>query len=440
MSPDKKREQSCEDIYNEKYERESEILFTRLFKTDCFFKLDGFLLKRYIDVLIKLTGYRQLENFNPAGGCRIDKNGYSLEVAEFLGRTDYLFMPPAAYYSIIISPEQENIRHAYLPFSFIEECSNHIYKKYREIIKYITKDEAAVIEYKFNVRDFNDISKIHRLKNVTLSIDTIDGRIAEITKLQKLAAGLGEDDNLLSDAYVSELIDCIQKNGKGIKNILNKLFTDNITIALHSFYLQLPHTLIVLFDSANKNTLLFYYPEASETAPDKTDGFYPISITSENIINNLESLKFIDYHTNPLFIQQQAETLEDLFLLENGYDLNRMSKFEISRTKSELHQAMPGIINSLYELKGLMEQPESKTKKYISRINITARYILAYAKTEFDIVNKLLCIFDKHNYLRRYYSDTARLEKEIASMTPAHKYYILKRLEREIKRSDITDD
>jgi hypothetical protein len=428
------------DIYDEKYDKESDILLKRLFKTDRIFTLDGFLLKRYIEVLIKIFGYRELEKFPAKTICHIDKNGFSLEIADYLNNANYLFMPPSAYYSIIISPEQQNARLLYEPFSFSDECANSVYKKYGEIIKFITKDDAAVIEYKFNLRNFDDISKIHRLRSVTMSVETAGGRVADIARLKKMIEELAVNDNILSDAYVSELMDFVQKTGRGVKNILNKAFVDDISAALQSFYIQYPHMVISLFDAANKNTLLFYNPQDYNPPEEIPAGLYPVAISPKNIIDNLESLKFIDYHTNPSFIIERAELFENLFLLEKGFDVNKLSKFEISRAKSDLHSAMPDIINNLHELKGLLEQPKINAKKEMARQDTAVKFALAFAKSEFNIVNKLLCLFDKYNYVRRYYSDIAALEREITQMPPAKKYYILNYLAREVKRSDVIND
>ncbi len=440
MSANKDGETPYRDIYDEKYDKESDILLKKLFKTDRIFKLDGFLLKRYIQVLIKIFGYRTLEKFPVETACHIDKNGFSLEIAGYLDNANYLFMPPCAYYSIIISPEQQNARLLYEPFSFLDECAVSAYKKYGEIIKFLTKDDAAVIEYKFNSRNFDDISKIHRLKSVTMSVETVSGRVADIAKLQKMINELSIDDNILSDAYISEVIDYVQKTGRGVKNILNKVFVDEISAALQSFYIQYPHMVISLFDAANKNTLLFYKPQDYNPPADTPPGLYPVALSANNIIDNLESLKFIDYHSNPSFILERAELFENLFLLEKGFDVNKLSKFELARAKSDLHSAMPDIINNLHELKGLLEQPKINAKKETARQDTAVKFALAFAKSEFNIVNKLLCLFDNHNYLRRYYSDIAALEREITQMPPAKKYYVLNYLARQIKRSDVIND
>ncbi|HOT77329.1 MAG TPA: hypothetical protein PK467_16200, partial [Candidatus Wallbacteria bacterium] len=181
MSEKNGREGAYKSLYEEKYEKESEALMERLFKTDHVFRLDDFLLKRYIDVLKKVFGYSGLDALAENASYRMDKNGYCAEIADFLNNPNYLFMPPATYYSIIVSPEQQDARLEDATFSFLEECLNSAYKKYDEIIKFLTKDEAAVIQYKFNLRNFDDISKIHRLRSVNLNIDTAGERVADIS-------------------------------------------------------------------------------------------------------------------------------------------------------------------------------------------------------------------------------------------------------------------
>ncbi|HBC76586.1 MAG: hypothetical protein A2008_07865 [Candidatus Wallbacteria bacterium GWC2_49_35] len=428
------------DMYAEKYEKDSEDLLERLFKTDHIFKLDGFLLKRYVEVLRKVFGYDRLRELPQDRVYHIDKNGFSFEIADFLGNPNYLFMPPSTYFSVIVSPDQQDARLLDAPFSFLEECLAAVYKKYREIIKFITKDDAAVIQYKFNLRNFDDITRIHRLRSITMSIDTTDERVVDIARLQKSARGLAENDNLLSDAYIAEMMELVKKTGRGVKNILSKAYLDDITVALQSFYIQYPQTIISLFDAANKNTLLFYQHGEYTPPEDDTGGVYPVVIGAKNIIENLEALKFIDYHTNPAFIADKAELLEDIFLFEKGFDVNRLSKFEISRTKSGLASSMPEIINILHELKGVFEQPRVNAKKELAKLPVTAKFILAYAKSEFGIVNKLLCLFDRANFVRRYYSDIAGLERDITQMPPDKRYYVLKYLSREIRRSDVINE
>lgn len=428
------------DMYEEKYEKESAELMERLFRTDRVFILDGFLLKRYLDTVIRIFGYDRLRSFPDDRACRLDRCGFSPEVADFLGNPNYLFMPPATFFSIIVSPDQEDSRLLSAPFSFLDECLGAAYKKYREIIKFITRDDAAVIQYKFNVRNFDELSRIHRLKSVTMSIDTLDERVSDIARLQRLARGLAENDNILSDAYVAEMMELVKKTGRGVKSILSKAFLDEISVPLSSFYLNYPQKIISLFDESNKKTLLFY--EQGEYASPEGEGesVFPVLIGAKNIIENLEALKFIEYHANPSFILERAELLEDLFLLENGHDVNRMSKFELARAKSELARSMPEIVEVLHELKGAFEQPKANLKKELAKLPISAKFVLAYARAEFGIVNRLLCLFDRANFVRRYYSDIEALERDVAGMAPAKKYYVLKYLSREIRRSDVIND
>ena len=101
---------------------------------------------------------------------------------------------------------------------------------------------------------------------------------------------------------------------------------------------------------------------------------------------------------------------------------------------------MPEIINILHELKGVFEQPRVNAKKELAKLPVTAKFILAYAKSEFGIVNKLLCLFDRANFVRRYYSDIAGLERDITQMPPDKRYYVLKYLSREIRRSDVINE
>jgi len=440
MSEKNGSEGSYKSLYEEKYEKESQALLERLFKTDHIFRLDGFLLKRYIDVLKKVFGYSQLDGLPENASYLMDKNGYCPEIAEFLNNPNYLFMPPATYYSIVVSPEQQDARLADAPFSFLEECLNSAYKKYDEIIKFLTKDEAAIIQYKFNLRNFDDISKIHRLRSVTMNIDTAGERVADISRLQSLASGLASDDNILSDAYIAEIMEIVKKTGRGVKNIFKKVYVNEISIALQSFYINYPKAIISLFDAANKNTLLFYNKGDYVPAGEPEAGLYPVEISSASVIENLQSLNFIDFHTNPAFILEKAELLEDLFLLEKGYDVNRLSKFELERARSEQSSGMPDIINALHELKGVFERPGVNKKKEIVRMPQEAKYLLAFAKTEFNVVNKLLCLFDAHNFVRRYYSDAGALERELLQMPLAKKYYILKYLSGELRRSDVIND
>ncbi|HOT76856.1 MAG TPA: hypothetical protein PK467_13795, partial [Candidatus Wallbacteria bacterium] len=262
----------------------------------------------------------------------------------------------------------------------------------------------------------------------------------DISRLQSLAAGLAVDDNILSDAYIAEIMETVKKTGRGVKNIFKKVYVNEISIALQSFYINYPRTIISLFDAANKNTLLFYNKGDYLPAGEPEAGLYPVEISAGSVMENLESLKFIDFHTNPAFILEKAELLEDLFLIEKGYDVSRLSKFELERARSEQSSSMPEIINILHELKGIFERPGVNKKKETAKMPLESKYLLAFARTEFNVVNKLLCLFDPHNFVRRYYSDSGALERELLQMPLAKKYYILKYLSGELRRSDVIND
>jgi|GEM_PF-3804973 len=431
--------QSLNNIYDEKYEHDSQELTERLFRTDRLFLLDGFLLKRYIDAAKKVLGVAELDSLPQNRSYYIDRNGYSYEIAEFLNNPNYLFMPPSTYYSFVVSPEQESSKTLSAPFSFLDESLTLAYKKYREIIKFITKDDVAIISFKFNIRDLNDVSKIHRLKNTIMSIDTLNERVGDIAMLQKMCEELKQDDNILSDAYIEQMMALVKKTGPGVKNILSKVYVDRLPFTFQSFYIQYPQSIISLYDANNSNTLIFHSSvdfKLCEDAP----GYYSVLLTAENVIDNLEKLKFIDYHLNPGYVLEKAELLEDLFLLDNGYDVNRLSKFELERAKSKLSTETPEIINALHEIKNYLEQPKVNVKRALESYLPAVKFMLAYARSEFNIVNKLLCLYDWPGYIRRYYSDNSALEHEIGKMPSAKKYYVLKYLSNELRRSESQND
>jgi len=112
-----------------------------------------------------------------------------------------------------------------------------------------------------------------------------------------------------------------------------------------------------------------------------------------------------------------------------------MSNFELERVRSGLVGDLPPIVEELSELKNKIEKQKKLLKSTVKGLSEGAKYMLAFAKAEFPIVNKLLCLFDRNNYLRRYYAENYDLLNELEKMSVIRKYYVLKKLSTQIKRS-----
>lgn len=427
-------DKSLNSIYDEKYRHEAGEFFSRIFNPEKFFVMNEYLAKKYIETLVRVLGIKEAEKIPAAGNYRIDKSGYCPEIAEILNMPYYMYLAPSVYYCIIVSPEQKNSMLINNSFSFLEECLDYAYNKYDETVKFITKEDIALIQLKFNVNNLGDLSKIHRLKSVNMRIDTISGRLEDVEKLKKMHRDLALNDNLLDDSFINKMTELIKKTGN-IKNTMPRLFTDDSSMVLQSFYINFPSLVVALNDRANNATLLFHNAPEMESVAAET-GVYPVYLSKQSVIDNLQKLKFIDFHSNAAYIDQKIRDLEELFLLKKGYDINNMSKFEFERLRSEKSSEMPELINELHEYKSHIEWRGGKGSKNNSEFKLSpdAKMILAFAKEEFNVVNKLLCVFDKSNFLRRYYCERAELMFEIEKLPLYHKYYILKKLAGDLNR------
>jgi len=425
-------------LYEEKYERESLALAEKIFRTKDIFPIDGFLLKRYIRVIAGLLGEEKAGKIPADGRFTIDAMGYSPRIAEIVGSPDYLFLPPSTYYAIVVSPEQSRMNYSDPAFSFFPGCMGEVYKKFAETIKAVTKEDAAVVQFKFNVRNVVDLTKIHLLRHFSVKMDTVDGRVADMTSLKKKLDGLAADDNILKDEYVKDAMELIEKLGD-VKAVLPKIFAGDCAFVVDSFYMNYPNQAVVLVDSNNDRTLVFHTKKDFEF-DSGGERVYPVFIDEESVIENLEKMNFIDYHLNPAYIEDRIEDIENLFLIDAGYDVNRLSSFEIERVKSENEQKMPAIVGELHDIKQKLEATKKTVKTAILKnASLQAKYCLAFAKAEFNMVNKLLCFFDTTNFLRRYFSDQARLFRDLEPFLAEKKYYILKKLTQQIKRSEMND-
>jgi len=421
------------DFHKEKYERESKVLMGRLFDIDHYFRLDGFLLDRYIETLITVLGHKEAESLPRGRPYYIDMCGYSKEIADFLGNRNYLYLKPSMYYALIVSPEQAGAGTSYMPFSFLKDALTSAYKRYDELLKVLTKDSVAVLQMKLNIRNLEDVNQIVSLKSLNMKIDTIEGRVSDITKMKKMIDLLGDNDNILSDSYVEDMMTAAKKVGN-IKNNIGRLNTEDIYQAINSFFVEYPVPAMMLFDAENEKSLFFHGMSDLEL-DSRSEGVFGVLIDKTSVLENLEKLNFIDYHMNAAFIGEKIEEIENLELIERGHDINMMSNFELERVRSGLVGDLPPVVEELAELKNKIEKQKKLLKSTVKGLSEGTKYMLAFAKAEFPIVNKLLCLFDRNNYLRRYYAENYDLLNELEKMPVIRKYYVLKKLSTQIKRS-----
>lgn len=425
-------------LYEEKYENESAALAERIFRSKNLFPLDGFLTKRYIRVISGILGAEKASRIPEDGSYSIDAMGYSPQIAGLIGTPNYLFLPPSTYYAIVVSPEQARMNYAAPAFSFFPECMAEVFKKFSETIKAVTKDDAAVVQFKFNVRNVEDLSKIHRLRHFSVKVDSVDGRVSDMVELKKRLDGLSTDDNLLDDAYVNGAMELIGKLGN-VRQVLAKLFTGDCAFVVDSFFMNYPREAVVLVDSANDRTLVFNR-EPGLAFDSEGEKVYSVNIAADEVMHNLEKLNFIDFHLNTAYIEDRIADIENLFLLDLGHDVNRLSSFEIERVKSENESKMPKLAVELHELKQKLESSRKPARTgALKNLSLEAKYALAFARSEFNIVNRLLCFFDGTNFLRRYFSDPSGLFRQVDSFPLEKRYYVLKKLSQQIKRSETND-
>jgi len=421
------------EFNNEKYARESKTFIGKLFDTDHYFRLDGFLLDRYIEALVTVLGHKAAESLPRSVPYYIDMCGYSKEIADFLGNRNYLYLKPSMYYALIVSPEQISAGLTYTPLSFIKDVLAASYKKYDELFKAVTKDNVVILQMKLNVRNLEDINQIVSLKSVNTKADTIEGRVSDITKIKKMIELLGENDNILSDSYVEDMMAAAKKVGN-IKNVVSRMNTEDTYQAINSFYVEYPVPALMLFDAENEKSL-FFHGMADFELDSHIDSVFAVLIGKTSVLENLEKLNFIDYHMNAAFIGEKIEEIENLELIDRGHDINRMSNFELERVRSELSGNLPPVVEELNTLKNKLEKQKKLLKSTVKDLSEDVKYMLAFAKAEFPIVNKLLCLFDRNNYLRRYYAENYELLNDIEKMPVIKKYYVLKKLSTQIKRS-----
>ena len=421
------------DFNNQKYEKESKTFIGRLFDTDHYFRLDGFLLDRYIETLVTVLGYKTAESIPRCRPYYIDMCGYSREIADFLGNRNYLYLKPSTYYALVVSPEQACAGVTYMPFSFLKDALAAAYKKYDELFKVLTKDNVGVLQMKLNIRNLEDINQIVSLKSLCTKVDTIEGRVSDITKIKKMIDLLGDNDNILSDSYVEDMMAAAKKVGN-IKNAISRMNTEDICLNINSFYVEYPVAAIMLFDAENEKSL-FFHGMADFELNSRVDNVFTVLIDKTSVLENLEKLNFIDYHLNAAFIGEKMEEIENLELIDRGHDINMMSNFELERVRSELADNLPPVVEELNELKNKLEKQKKLLKSTVKGLSEDVKYMLAFAKAEFPIVNKLLCLFDRANYLRRYYAENYDLLNDLEKMSVVKKYYILKKLSTQIKRS-----
>ncbi len=405
----------------------------RLFDIDHYFRLDGFLLDRYIETLITVLGHKEAGSLPRCRPYYIDMCGYSKEIADFLGNRNYLYLKPSMYYALIVSPEQAGAGTSYMPFSFLKDALAAAYKRYDELLKVLTKDNVAVLQMKLNIRNLEDVNQVVSLKSLNMKIDTIEGRVSDITKIKKMIDLLGDNDNILSDSYVADMMTAAKKVGN-IKNAIGRLNTEDICQAINSFFVEYPVPAMMLFDAENEKSLFFHGMSDLEL-DSRAEGVFGVLIDKTSVLENLEKLNFIDYHMNAAFIGEKIEEIENLELIERGHDINMMSNFELERVRSELTGSLPPVVEELAELKNKIEKQKKLLKSTVKGLSEGAKYMLAFAKAEFPIVNKLLCLFDRNNYLRRYYAENYDLLNELEKMPVIRKYYVLKKLSTQIKRS-----
>jgi len=371
----------------------------------------------------------------------IDKAGASPEVEAELGK-DYLRCGTPNRYIIIISPEQMNAELLREEFSFDNSILNFLYSQHLPGIETVTRADCMYGPIDTGLKTCESIDDLLLLRNVKIDLQTPSGFIKNARELQKLAKKLEESPDLLvadDSSLPKQMLELVQKVGdvrgynisdfsvqQEVGNFYSSFFGGIYVFREEDNFMKRSKTDCGIF--VPSQTTVVYNPASVETRPE--DGprtsFAPID-DIESVVSFL--LKKKCAHFSEKLILARLGLLEDLSLIQNGYDVNALSPEEKARYLSKVTPKKAHA--NFHELKSLHTTIAKgySSKELIKEATISTKAMLLEPSTGNPyvdyVVGKLLTEIWPYDYAAMYQYNKNCLEEAFDNSDDITRNYIV---------------
>lgn len=145
---------------------------------------------------------------------RIDMIGFSPEIADALGDSDYLDPRLVNRRFIILSPEQANLSLIHASFSNTRDLMLEFFKHNRKVLFALTIKDVIFGEIEDNVYDIDDIDDLLSIEQVEFNIGTHKNLTEKTAQLKlKIDKLLKEPDAWRDDAMLEKMVELAKATG-----------------------------------------------------------------------------------------------------------------------------------------------------------------------------------------------------------------------------------
>ncbi len=348
----------------------------------------------------------------------IDQRGLSPEIKEELGE-DYLQTGPANRYMIVVAPAQREAGLLEEEYSFDRALFSHILGGQMASIETVTRIDALYGLLENNIRRFGSLEDLLLLSDISLTLKTPSGFIGKALAQYEYIKQLRENPELLimdESAHVENIYRSVKEIGDVTEFDIH---FPRVKHKIHSFATRLFGGVFIFRDTHpipihrpgeearlpadEKFLTTVFFDEQNERPEDgPTVRFIPLQ-DGERVTAFLTAQGLADYSVEKL--EQALSRIEDLRLLELGYDVVRMAESQHLEAIDKHQHEMPeswhillGIKKDLakgYSISGRMSSAPPAIREILLRpTNLGGRsggHLL-------HVVTALLTKLDPHDY------------------------------------------
>ncbi|MCB9359643.1 hypothetical protein H6503_06960 [Candidatus Woesearchaeota archaeon] len=391
------------------------------------FEVDGILAQRYNDAIKRIFGYDiDIDSF------RIDKRGLSPELGLYVMKKypedneypdSYLNMHSANRFMLVVSPDQRDSPLIAPQTSYDDEIFSNVHHKARMLIQDVAQDEILFGELKNGISIFEQVEDVMQLKNIGITLDTLDDTVAKTLRLINLGNGLSEGDNALDASYIKQMADLVKIVGDPRKGNISAIFPVEYTV--QNFYVEFfngAHYLKVKKRGQIKSLFV------TDNQPFKWEAeeVSRYDLHDTNLLDVLHDYKLVRYDTN--LISQRLAEIEADVLLNTGVDVVDLSDYEMRKLIVRNASNFPNSYRQLRDVDRILSQTSAKFSDLESELSYESRLKLSIAKSDENVVNHMLAELDPTDIARYFQSNRAHLLRSFQHMPANRQRYIAQQL------------
>ncbi|OLD16047.1 MAG: hypothetical protein AUI91_14940 [Acidobacteria bacterium 13_1_40CM_3_56_11] len=399
------------------------------------FPVEGRLVEYYNRALKQVTGIEtSLSSFT------VDMRGKSPEIAEELG-DDYLQVSDAHRFMIIVSPEQMDAGMLQSEFSIDSDAIRRHYDHFLSGISIVTRVDGLYSELQDFVRTYSNPGDVLGLRKLNIELHTPSGFISKALQQKEGVKQLRQNPRLLienNSAHIHQLYPLFQEVGDVLDYNITQM---NTTFEVGSFFSKLfggvyvfrdreprtsikpkrPGTPVVPFrkTQSDKDCVIFHNGHVA-----KGKSFTHIPLGSiEAVVGFLLKRNYASLQ--PSLVEQRICRIEELTLLDCGFDVVRMSLEQRCIAlndcqKPALWQELTGVEKHL--------RRGNDFRNIAEHLTPSAQAALLVANEEkivAPVTSALLHVLCPFRYEETFKSHPAIIETDLQTASPIRQDYIV---------------